>query len=368
MVTARLRLLVRGALVAATAASSVVGIAGAGCNAETSAGESDAAATDGPASSTPGVVCFNDGSFASPDFSPAGPWTDAALCTGSPTIPRNPYTCCGVSFFVPLACVPPTLALDGGADAGVTLDCTTLCGDVDGSFDPIQQCALVVAPDGGTGVGCQTYGCLGQRPRGLCEDVTQDDGSVGAALCRAYALEAASVPAFRTLRAELRAHGAPKSLLRAASRAARDETRHARATKRLARRFGGAPRDPVIAATPWRDLEALAIENAVEGCTRELYGAVVARWQAEHASDPNVRAVMGRVAADELHHAALAMRVAAWVHARLAPTARDRVEASRVRAIDDLRAAVGRSAPRHTARVLGLPSTAQARAMLEALA
>jgi hypothetical protein len=72
-------------------------------------------------------------------------------------------------------------------------------------------------------------------------------------LAEAAWLEAASVDAFRVLRLELRAHSAPRRLLRAASRAARDERRHARAAGALARRFDVTVPAVERQASPLRD-------------------------------------------------------------------------------------------------------------------
>ena len=52
-----------------------------------------------------------------------------------------------------------------------------------------------------------------------------------------------------------------------------------------------------------RELEAIAIENAVEGCVRESFGALLATWQAKTAGDARVRAAMKRIARDETRHA-----------------------------------------------------------------
>ena len=382
----RLRALLRGALLAAGAAPAAF-VVEAGCS------SSGAAPTDfvssGPGSGSDASIATSDGSPpfgqpspnacpSPPSFDAAAPWTGASICDASTPLPQDPQTqCCSASYFVPLACVPaqgvvltpPKLPLvggsDGGADGGdLVLDCEALC-----ALEGGATCALVVADDAQTGVGCQTPQCvfLGRRPQGFLESSAARE-DVAAAWCRAHALEAASVTAFQMLRAELRAHGAPKALLRSASRAARDEKRHARITRSIARRFGGAPRAPELVPARPRDLEAIAIENAVEGCVRELFGVVVARWQADHAEDVNVRAAMARLAADELRHAALAFQVAAWTHGRLSPAARARVEASRSRAVEELAEEVQRPVPPDVARALGLPSAQQARALIDALA
>jgi rubrerythrin len=126
-------------------------------------------------------------------------------------------------------------------------------------------------------------------------------------LAKAAYLERASVTAFVRLAEELAAHGAPTRLRRAALRAARDEILHARIVARLAERAGAPSIDqPRVRAARVRSLAALAIENAVEGCVYETFGAAVGLAQAMTASDAKVRAAMRRIARDEMQHAELA--------------------------------------------------------------
>ena len=77
----------------------------------------------------------------------------------------------------------------------------------------------------------------GRRPDGLHEPALDGASEPSAVwLARAAHLEAASVEAFRRLRADLAAYGAPRRLLRGCSRAAADERRHARLAGAIARR------------------------------------------------------------------------------------------------------------------------------------
>ena len=99
-------------------------------------------------------------------------------------------------------------------------------------------------------------------------------------------LEAVSVHAFERLERELDAHMAPPTLLRAARRARRDEVRHTAMTTRLARRHGASPRLPESPAPARaRSLFEVALENAVEGCIRETYGAVQGLVEAQTSRD-----------------------------------------------------------------------------------
>jgi hypothetical protein len=180
-------------------------------------------------------------------------------------------------------------------------------------------------------------------------------------------LEAASVDAFGVLRRELRAHGAPRRLLRAASRSKRDERRHARATKALAKSFGVVVAPVERDAAPLRTLAELALENAVEGCVRETWGALIAQRQASHAREPAVRATMRRIARDEARHAELAWVVDAWLRPRLSPAERQRVLAARAAAVDELARELRSSLPLGERERLGLPGTSEAVAMLAEL-
>ncbi len=195
-------------------------------------------------------------------------------------------------------------------------------------------------------------------PRGLRCHTARGPSAIGRYFADVAQLEAASVPAFRRVARELSGFGAPRRLVRAAERAARDEIGHARAARALARRHGAI--DAPFEASPQalRSLEDFAIENAVEGCVREAYGALVATWQAREAADPRVRAHFERIARDETSHAALALRIDAWARARLDPRARERVKAARGAARAELRGAIERTAlDPATATLAGLPET-----------
>jgi hypothetical protein len=208
----------------------------------------------------------------------------------------------------------------------------------------------------------------GRRPPGLVTPArTRHSNPVGALFAEAARLEAASVPAFKLLARELSAHGAPAAIIRAARSAARDEVRHTRATAALARRYRAQPARPTLAPLPRRrSLEAVALENAVEGCVRETYGALAAMWQARTATDPVVAAAMVPIAIDETRHAELAWNVAAWSAPLLDPRARRRIEAARTQAFADLRAEATQPLPAAQIALAGLPSPETAARLLSA--
>jgi hypothetical protein len=169
----------------------------------------------------------------------------------------------------------------------------------------------------------------GRRPEGLVDVAAAKGEPIGAYFADACRMEAASVPAFAALREELVLHGAPADLIARADRAKEDEVRHARITATLARRFGaqeGAWAEaPKVKHPGQRSLEAVALENAVEGCVNETYAALWATWQGEHAHDRSVRLAMRSIAEDEMQHAALARSVAQWIETMLDQEARGRV-------------------------------------------
>ncbi len=222
-------------------------------------------------------------------------------------------------------------------------------------------------PDGPITVDCVTcLGAVGRRPAGL-EPVHGGaaTSALGDYFARVAHLEAASIRAFHDLRSELAERGAPGALVHHASRAARDEVRHARAMGRLARRFGGSPPRPRVRRRQRRSLEAMARENAVEGCVREAYGALLATWQAAHARDPDVAAEMALIAADETRHAALSWAIARWAEPLLGPRAQERLAALRQSAIQRLQQEIA-ALPNAVSRVAGFPSRAVQRSLIAA--
>ena len=212
--------------------------------------------------------------------------------------------------------------------------------------------------DGGTRVAhCQVQYLCGRKLEGLVDD-GGGDASLAATFARAAWLEAASIHAFRRLARELRAHGAPTELVVAARACARDEARHARTMARLARAHGATIDRVRVEDVGVRDLEAIARENAVEGCVGETYGALLAIWQADSARDPSVRAAMQEIAPDEMRHAALAWAVAAWADAQLSDDARARVRSSRDEAVRKIAAEAEREPNEGVAFATGAPRAA----------
>jgi hypothetical protein len=191
--------------------------------------------------------------------------------------------------------------------------------------------------------------------------------SVGAHLARAAELEAESIPAFRRLADALVAHGAPEELVYAARAAMTDEGRHWKQTRDLARHRGGRPIRPRVQVSPFALLEEVAIDNAVEGCVRETYGALVAAHQAEEARDPGVRRLMAGIATDEAAHAALAWRIDAWVCGCVGRDLAVRRSAAAIAAVGELVAGATASGSDPGVRAaLGLPAPRESQALRRA--
>ncbi len=238
----------------------------------------------------------------------------------------------------------------------------------DGDADVYVPDLSDAAPPGKFVVQCEWCNGGGRRPPGFAPRAPRAAaGVVGRYLAGMGQLEAASVTAFRQLRRELLAHRAPRGLVARTARATEDEIRHARAMRRLAARFGAKPARASAPEQPVRSLEEIARDNAVEGCVRETYGALVTAWQAHHAADARIARAMRTIAREERAHAVLSWELARWLDARLDADARARVAAARAAAVAEL-AAAATPVPGELMRAAGLPSAAEARALLNGLA
>jgi hypothetical protein len=204
-----------------------------------------------------------------------------------------------------------------------------------------------------------TSNCVvGRRPDGLrAVQPCLRAGSLRAYFASAAHLEAASVFAFERLARELSVLRAPAHLIAAAARSALDEVRHTKAVAQLALRFGAAPLPACVDALAQRSRFEIALENAVEGCVRETYGAVIGQHQAACALDPATRDVMRVIAEDEIRHAELAWQVAAWLEPQLSSAERLQLLAAKRAALADLLESAARpELPERAAQWIGLPS------------
>ncbi len=220
--------------------------------------------------------------------------------------------------------------------------------------------ATTIGQPDGTGIPaieCEShYTCgAGRRPVGLAELNIGAPSTMQQWFAQTAHLEAASVDAFRLLRRDLRAHGAPRALLRQASRAAREERRHARRMRALAKRAKVNSPVPVVVPTPVPSFEELVCHNAIEGGIRESFGALVALYQAHHAQDREVAAAMKKIAREEANHAALSWRISEWARPRLTSEAKQRVDMQTQAAAHALLRDAESAVDIETRRILGLP-------------
>lgn len=254
----------------------------------------------------------------------------------------------------------PSVVMDASAEAG---NPCAVCSTLVDAGNPGPWCMTGVTNGQNPVITCGSCCVGGRAPRGFVPACVGGPSARAARLARMAQVEAASVPAFRALHADLARLRAPRRILSAVRTAARDEIRHARAVGGAAERFGASVTRANVAPIAPRSIEQLAVENAEEGCIRETFGAAIAAVQAQRASDGAVRTVMRVIAREELKHAALAWDIASWLDERLDRAARARVRRARVAALRRLRAELasfGAGDP-----VLGLPDATSSEALLE---
>ena len=205
--------------------------------------------------------------------------------------------------------------------------------------------------------------------------MVRSKSAFGAWLAGTALLERASIGAFHALHADLRAHGASTALRRRARRAAEDEKSHARVMGALARREGtnvprstSASRQRRRSKGAPRPLVDVAIENAIEGCARETFAALIAHVQARTAEDSGVARAMATIAREETRHAALSHDIHAWALFRLSPKDRAKVRAAYLQALESLVTTCFLSPPEATRRRTGLPTTTEAATLARHLA
>jgi len=212
----------------------------------------------------------------------------------------------------------------------------------------------------------ESGGCVGRRPDRLHSDAASTCRSeIGRFLSRTAHLEGSAVIAFAQLALQLREHDAPRDLVDRAIRAAEDEVRHARDVEALGRSHGARSEPAVVTKGGRRTLLSLAVENAVEGCVRECWGALVAHYQAQHATDEAVRKVWAQIAEDESAHALLSLDLGRWFRTQLSAEECARVEAARETAAEELFEEIAKSGEALPA--VGLPDASVAACLLRDL-
>jgi hypothetical protein len=271
-------------------------------------------------------------------------YSDSGLQTG-PVSGQACSSACGPGYFwcwLPNDYVGAYLAASGGhADAGAGADeAGTPCPNA-GSTVQVQ---------------CSPPTCEGRRTAGADERRLPHRASAGEYFATCCYLEDVSIHAFSRLRAELEAFGAPEDLVAAAAIAQEEERRHEEITRGLARRFGVEPDRAEVEPRNLRALLEVARENAVEGCVRETYGAIVALVRARRARDAEVREALESIARDECRHAAFSWRLAAWFASRLDERERQVVRDAACAAVRELSAAASHAPSDECRDVCGAPS------------
>jgi hypothetical protein len=231
-------------------------------------------------------------------------------------------------------------------------------------------------PFGGAAVQCAIAGRPLRTEDGvLLGDVIActSNGELGRALAEAWLedarAEAASIPAFLALARDLRALGAPASLVARAMAAAREELGHTRACMAVASRLGAdslveVPNVPEPAFEGRRaTIARLAREAWVDGVIGEGAAAERARVAAGTATTEPARRTQARIASEEQRHAELGHDVARFCIDVDRRTARDAI----AEALESLPAPSSRATLIDTAdaRAAGLCAEGDARASID---
>lgn len=167
-------------------------------------------------------------------------------------------------------------------------------------------------------------------------DVSRLDLETRRALADVYTREAmaehASVASFARFALQCLSCGAPAELVRGAQQAALDEVAHTELALGLAAAYGGSELRPGrldVRGALDGDLDVLQVAESVarEGAIAETVSALLVAAARDAAEDPCVRAILARVASEELEHALLAWKYLRWaveqggepMHAALEP-------------------------------------------------
>jgi len=206
----------------------------------------------------------------------------------------------------------PTCAVPSGGDSGDNLvgDCAQFAGTAQKVKTPGSS--RLVGPKG----------WLAPVAEGLA-------AAERARLALSWRLEAcdhhAAIAASARFVVQLLAVGAPVKLVAAAQRTGDDELTHTGLCLAMASAYAGRPitlgaHQADFAIESYDDPVAIAVETVRTGCVGETVRAALATAAAQQATDPAVRRVFVRIAADETRHAGLAWRYLKWtLHQRPDP-------------------------------------------------
>lgn len=165
--------------------------------------------------------------------------------------------------------------------------------------------------------------CARAKHQPLCDTLSTEQRQIlGQAWAELGRMEHASIAAFARFVLHLMQLGAPSSLMEQANQALADETQHAKDCFALASAYlegsvhfshgvgpGPLAMDGALDTATWFDIVRLCIH---EGCVGETVAALEAAEAFEHAQDPAVKTVLGRIRVDEQAHAELAWRFVQW--------------------------------------------------------
>jgi len=286
----------------------------------------------------PGGTCITDEDCATPDAYPQvclcgdtggtcvqAHCTTDADCNGSFCATSSPVYC-----YVPppLACASPTDQCLGSQD----------CGGGYCEFAPTgRYCSICegrpflvdgVARVASTLPSSDWLGSLPIDVSALSPELRQ---RLAAAWTRTALMEHASVAAFARFSLQLLSLGAPADLVEDSARAMADEIEHAKLAFAVASAYAGEPLGPGPLSVE-RSLEGMTpleilILTIREGCVGETIAAAEAAEAALSATDPQLRSLWLKIAADETRHAELAWRFVRWAIGEQAPELRDAARA-----------------------------------------
>jgi hypothetical protein len=134
----------------------------------------------------------------------------------------------------------------------------------------------------------------------------------------------------------------------------------------LASRHAALPESVRFVPRLSQTLLDLALDNAREGTSRELFGAVLAAWQSRAASSADTRARFAEIARDEAEHAQLSLDLAAWLSEHLNEDERILVDHERERSFQALQLELREPVDAEVAHVAGLPNASEAQRLLRA--
>ena len=137
----------------------------------------------------------------------------------------------------------------------------------------------------------------------------------------------------------------------------------------MARREGATVPSVQVAPVSERSLLAAALENAIEGCVREAWGALSAHYQAATAAETEARQLWHDIAIDESEHAELSLALHDWFMLQLTTHDRELVAAAMQQARLELRTELSQEGSPHpaVAHHAGVPQPSRAVALFSEL-